>query len=84
MKKVIFAFIVLSLLIISGCKEDTLTGKSVIDAKEDLVVNEKISECVKSCSDGSQPIEEFLNSCTKILQYGGEKVFNEYVEVCKK
>ena len=84
MKKVIFAFIVLSLLIISGCKEDTLTGKSVIDAKEDLVVNEKISECVKSCSDGSQSTEEFLNSCTKILQYGGEKVFNEYVEVCKK
>ena len=80
----IFFFLVIVLLSVSGCSNNSeITGKGVFNA-QDKGISEKISECVKSCDDGSQSPEEFLNSCTKILQYGGEKVFNNYVETCKK
>ena len=44
---------------------------------------EKIDECVKLCNDNSKTEEEFYNSCSSILKYGGEKVFNDYMESCR-
>ena len=78
MRKIIFALLVLSLLILSGCNE--ITGRGITDDSKD----NKIDECVNICNDNSKTEEEFLTSCTQILQYGGEKVFNDYVESCKK
>jgi len=83
MKKVIFAFLVLSLLVVSGCKE-SLTGKSVAEPQNEAEVSdERINECVKVCNDGTKLGEYYINSCSSILKYGGEKVFNDYVESCK-
>lgn len=79
MKKEAFALFLIFLLFISGCN---ITGKGVVIS--DNNADKRIIECAKLCNDGSQSEEEFINSCTKILQYGGEKVFNDYLESCKK
>jgi len=84
MKRLILILIVSSLLAVSGCSDNSgITGKGVFNS-QDTGISEKINECVKLCNDGSQSAEEFFNSCTKILQYGGEKVFNDYIKACKK
>jgi len=79
MKKELFILFVL-VLFISGCGESP-TGKSVVDNEE---VNEKILECVKLCNDGSNTEEYFENSCAKILKFGGEETFNDYISQCEK
>ena len=76
MKKIIFILFIL--LLISGC-ESSPTGKGVIDPE----FNEKIGECVRLCDDGSQSEEAFRNSCSKILEFGGEETFNDYLEQCR-
>ncbi|MEK6830339.1 MAG: hypothetical protein AABY15_09565 [Nanoarchaeota archaeon] len=83
MKKIVFVFFVLSLLILSGCKE-SVTGKSVAEPeKKAEILDERISECVKACSDGVKPEEYFINSCSNILKYSKEEVFKVYVESCR-
>ncbi len=84
MKKIIFAFLVLSLLIISGCKE-AVTGKSVAEPQNEAKVSdERINECVKACNDGTKPEEYYVNSCSSIMKYGGGKVLEEYISACGK
>lgn len=80
MRRIIFVLFVISLLVLSGCSG--ITGKGVTTSEKKI--DDKISECVKLCNDGSQSEEYFINSCTKILQYGSEEVFNDYLESCKK
>ena len=78
MKKEAFALFLIFLLFISGCG---ITGKGV--ASSDSNADKRILECAKLCNDGSQSEEEFINSCSKILQYGGEETFNDYVDSCR-
>ncbi|OGM80761.1 hypothetical protein A2366_01190 [Candidatus Woesebacteria bacterium RIFOXYB1_FULL_33_9] len=77
MKKIIFLFFVLGLLVLSGCAG--ITGRGVTDP----AVNEKIQECVRLCDDKAHTEEYWVNSCQKILEYGGEETFNEYLKECK-
>lgn len=77
MKKVIFILIVLSLFI-SGCS-GIPTGKGVLDPE----VDERIIECMELCGEKDSE-EEFYKSCSQIYKYGGEELFNEYMETCKK
>jgi len=79
MKKELIALIFIFILFISGCG---ITGKGVINP-ENQSSKEKIDECVKLCNDNSKTEEEFYNSCSSILKYGGEKVFNDYMESCR-
>lgn len=76
MKKELFALFVL-VLFISGC--DGITGKSVVDEKD---VNERVLECVRLCDDGAHVEGYFENSCTKILEFGGEETLNDYIAQC--
>lgn len=84
MKKLAFLFLVLILLVVSGCKDASLTGKSVVDAPKDSANSTKIGACVELCNDGSMSVEEFYNSCSKILEFGGDEVLNDYVNSCEK
>ena len=78
MKKEIFILLVVVLLI-SGCS-GIPTGKGV--AEVDPEVNEKIQECINLCGDeGSE--DEFYRSCSQIYEYGGEELFNDYVNQCR-
>jgi len=76
MKRIIFILFVPLLLILSSCG-GTPTGKGVVE------VNEKIERCVELCDDGAHVEGYFYNSCSKILEFGGEEIFNEYLEKCK-
>ena len=76
MRKVVITLFLLFLLVISGCK-DSITGKSVVDQT-------RIEECVRLCGGDVASKEELIKSCQSILEYGGEKVFNDYLEACKK
>ena len=77
MKKEVFVLFVIFSLFISGCSG--ITGKGVINTER----NEKIEECVKLCDDGTHVDGYFYNSCSKILEFGGEETFNDYLEKCK-
>jgi len=84
MMKLAFILFVMSLLVLSGCRE-SVTGKSISEPEKKIeIIDGKIEECAKACNDGAKPEEYYLNSCSKILQYGGEKVFDAYVEACRK
>ena len=76
MKKVVIALFLLTFLFISGCK-DSITGKSVVDQT-------RIEECVRICGDDVSSKEELIKSCESILKYGGEELFNDYMNTCKK
>lgn len=77
MKKVVILFVLV--LLISGCS-GIPTGKGVVDV--DPVVNEKIQECINLCGEGDSR-DKFYRSCSQIYEYGGEELFNDYVNQCR-
>ena len=78
MKKIVIIIFLSFLLFISGC--DNITGRGVTEPNPD----ENIQNCVDLCNDGTMSRQELIDSCQSILAYGGEKVFNDYLEACKK
>jgi hypothetical protein len=78
MKRIFFAFVMLSLLIISGCSG--ITGRGVTEDD----INPKVQECAMLCDDGNHAEGYFLESCKNIFEYSDEETFSEYIEACKK
>jgi len=80
MKKVFFILLV-SVLLISGCS-GIPTGKGVVENLQDDVDDGKIRECMELCGEKDSEAE-FYKICSQIYKYGGEELFEDYMNECR-